>query len=355
MYPEYLRNELGFLTDPAFHTGPIDIGGCDTEALRQQLRMMLMIRLAEEKVADLVVDKQARCPCHLGIGQEAVATGISSFLRPTDRVFGAHRSHSHYLAMGGDIKMLMAEILGKASGCSKGMGGSMHLYGEDVGFWGSVPIVAGTIPLAVGAALAAKKDGNGDIAVTYFGDGASEEGSLHESLNLASSYKLPTLFVCENNLYASHLDIGYRQPSDRIARFADAHHVQVEVVDGNDVVAVANATRRLTTAIREGQGPAFLEAVTYRWRGHVGPDENIDVGVRRKEEDILAWKQRDPVLRLADAMIDSGVLGDDAFSELKDEVDAEVTEAVELALSAPYPDAESLLDHVYAPVEGANE
>ncbi len=353
MYPEYSRSDLGFLADPTFHTSAIDIRGYDTDTLREQLRMMLIIRTAEEKVAELVVESQARCPCHLGIGQEAVATGISGYLRSTDRVFGAHRSHSHYLALGGSVEKMMAEILGKESGCSKGMGGSMHLYGEDIGFWGSVPIVAGTIPLAVGASLAAKKDGNGDIAVSYFGDGASEEGSLHESLNLASSYKLPTLFVCENNLYASHLDISYRQPSDRISRFADAHYVPSELVDGNDVIAVANATRRLTTAIREGQGPAFLEAVTYRWRGHVGADENIDVGVRRKVEDIEAWKQRDPVRRLADAMLAAGLIDDTFLESLKQEVESEVTAAVDNARAAPYPDSQALMDHVFAPAESS--
>lgn len=351
MYPEYSVKELGFLSDPSFHNSPIDIRGCDADTLQHQLRMMIIIRVAEEKIAQLVIESLARCPCHLGIGQEAIATGISSFLRATDRVFGAHRSHSHYLALGGSITGLMDEILGKASGCSKGMGGSMHLYGKEVGFAGSVPIVAGTIPLAVGAALAAKKDGNGDIAVSYFGDGASEEGSFHESLNLASSYKLPVLFVCENNFYASHLDISYRQPSDRISRFADAHNIPVELVDGNDVVAVANAARRLTTAMREGQGPGFLEAVTYRWRGHVGPDENIDVGVRRKVEDIDAWKKRDPIRRLADAMVAAGIMDNNAFKAVQTDVETEISIAVENARTAPYPGNNALTDYVFASLE----
>ena len=157
----------------------------------------------------------------------------------------------------------------------------MHLFAEETPFCGSVPIVAGTVPLAVGAALAAKLDGSPEVGIAYFGDGACEEGIVHESLNLASQMKLPVLFVVENNFYSSHMDIKLRQPSDRTARFADAHLIDTEVVDGNNVVEVANAAGRLIEQARTGKGPGFLECVTYRWRGHVGPDENIDVGIRR--------------------------------------------------------------------------
>lgn len=348
---EQFQPELGFLTDPNFFNSPLDIKGCNSDALSEYLHMMLAIRIAEEKIADMVIEKEARCPCHLGIGQEAVATGVSAFLRSTDRVFGAHRSHAHYMAMGGDINKLMAEILGKATGCSNGMGGSMHLYGADIGFYGSVPIVAGTIPLAVGAGLAAKMDGNGDLAVAYFGDGSSEEGNLHESLNLAANYHIPVLFVCENNLYASHLDISLRQPSDRISRFADANHIPNRIVDGNDVIAIANAARELCGNIRDNQGPAFIEAVTYRWRGHVGPDENIDVGVRRKQEDIDAWKRRDPIKRLADAMISAEMINQSDFEAIKASITEITDEAIAQAKSAPYPDSDVLMDYVYK-VEG---
>ncbi len=180
---------------------------------------MLQIRVVEEEIGRLVERSLARAPCHLGIGQEAVAVGVSHSLTAADRVFGAHRSHSHYLALGGSTYKLLAEVLGKADGTSKGMGGSMHLYGEEVGFMGSVPLVGATIPLAVGAAIAAKMDGRGAIGVTYFGDGATEEGVFHESMNLAAAMRLPVLFVCENNLFSSHLYITQRQPSDRIARY----------------------------------------------------------------------------------------------------------------------------------------
>ncbi len=345
------NSELGLLSDPDYYTTPLNIKGCAPQALRSHLWMMMLIRRVEEVIGDLVVEGEARCPCHLGIGQEAIPAGISAHLRATDRVFGAHRSHGHYLALGGSVDQLMAEILGKESGCSKGMGGSMHLYGADCGFFGSVPIVAGTIPIAVGAALAAKKDGGDNIAVSYLGDGSSEEGGFHESLNLASIYKLPTLFVCENNLFASHMDILLRQPSDRVSRYAEAHRIQVRLVDGNDVVAVANAARELIDSMRVGGGPGFLETVTYRWRGHVGPNEDEDVGVQREAEDIAAWKLRDPVRRLRDTMVTEGLLDKDNVTSLEIEVKDLVNEALNKAKAAPYPRPEALLDMVYARVK----
>lgn len=342
---EKIATDLQTLADPALQTEPIDLGNSPTEGITKYLRLMLTIRAAEEAIAQLVLSHEAVCPCHLGIGQEAIAVGVSANLGASDRVFGAHRSHSHYLALGGDLNALMAEVLGKETGCSRGMGGSMHLYGASVGFHGSVPIVAGTIPIAVGAALACKLDGAGKIAVSYFGDGAAEEGVVHESLNLASVHKLPVLFVCENNFYASHLDIALRQPSDRVSRFADAHRVTARLVDGNDVVAVAAAANDLIERARQGEGPGFLEAITYRWCGHVGPDENIDVGVRRHIEDLTAWKRRDPVGRLWAAMRTR--VPADLFDRLQAETRKAVADAVSAARAAPYPETDALLDRVY--------
>lgn len=339
--------ELGRLADPACFTGPLDIAGCDAVRLVEQLRVMLLIRLAEERIGDAVAAGQVHCPCHLGIGQEAVAVGISQHLRKTDRVFGTHRSHSHYLALGGEVEPLFAEVLGRVTGCSKGMGGSMHLYGAAVGFAGSVPIVAGTIPLAAGAALAAQMDGKGDIGVAYFGDGAAEEGAVHETLNLASVFKLPLLFVCENNLFSSHLHISLRQPRDAIARFADAHAVSYEIVDGNDVVAASRAAGRLVEQARKGEGPGFLETVTYRWRGHVGPREDVDVGVNRSG-DLPLWKRRDPVRRLLEALEAAGAMTRRQFDDMQAAVAAEIGEAWRRAEAAPFPAPAALLDLVYA-------
>lgn len=339
--------DLGALADPDKFTEKLDITGCDAEVLKAQLQTMLLIRRVEEQIGDGVTEGKIICPCHLGIGQEAIAVGISGHLRPSDRVFGAHRSHPHFLALGGEVYPLLAEVLGKADGCSKGMGGSMHLYGGAHGFIGSVPIVAGTVPLAVGAALAAKKDGRGDVAVAYFGDGAAEEGVVHESLNLAAALKLPVLFVCENNLFSSHLHISLRQPANRVGRYGETHRIPTETIDGNDVAAVTAASGALVSRLRRGEGPAFLEAVTYRWRGHVGPREDNDVGVNRGA-DLVRWKARDPIRRLFDALHDRGILNLTGLESIDKAVTGQVREAWARAEKAPFPSASALLDLVYA-------
>ncbi len=230
---------LGQLTDPTQFCEPLDIDEMPKEELLRFVRSMLLIRRVEETIADMVESGEAKCPCHLGIGQEGAAVGVAAALRPTDRAFGAHRSHSHYVAMGGNVRQLLAEVLGKVTGCSRGFGGSMHLRDTSIGLMGTVPIVGATIPLAVGAALALKLSGGDAVAVSFLGDGATEEGVFHESLNLAKNLAVPVLFVVENNLYSSHLHIDLRQSVDRTARFAEAHNVRSEVIDGNDVVRVA--------------------------------------------------------------------------------------------------------------------
>lgn len=339
---------LGALADPSTHTEPLDLRNHSTESLLADLESMLLIRAAEEVIGDLSQSGEAKCPCHLCIGQEAVAVGVARHLTASDRLYGGHRSHSQFLALGGEPESLLAEVLGKESGCSKGMGGSMHLYGPEFGFGGSVPIVAGTVPIAVGAALAFKQRRLPHVGVAFFGDGACEEGVVHEALNMASIMKLPAIFVVENNLFSSHLDIHLRQPGNRVARFAEAHGVAVEVVDGNDVVAVAEAAGRLIERARSGEGPGFLEAVTYRWRGHVGADANIDVGVRRSAEEVAKWKKRDPVARLEMALVaDRGV-----DPSVADGMRAKITTALEAALagarSADFPQPDALLGRVYA-------
>lgn len=338
---------LGKLADPLACTEVLDISGADPAILIAQLRTMLLIRRVEEVVGDGVARRQVICPAHLGIGQEAVAVGVSAHLRPSDRIFGGHRSHSHYLALGGELFPLLAEILGKDEGCSRGMGGSMHLYAADRGLIGTVPIVAGTVPLAVGAALAARKDGRGDVAVAYFGDGAAEEGVIHESLNLAAIWKLPILFVCENNLFSSHLHISLRQPSDRVARYATAHRIPADTVDGNDVVSVSRAAGELINRSRRGEGPGFLEAVTYRWRGHVGHREDEDVGVNRSA-DLHLWKARDPIRRLRDALTAAGQTKAMFSDAMEAEIDQLVEDTWRRATDAPYPPVSRLLDLVYA-------
>lgn len=341
--------DLGPLKDPTKYTEAISIEGEDTNWLLSALEKMLLIRNAEEKIGDMVTAGKIVCPCHLAIGQEAIAVGVARHLRPSDRGFGTHRSHSHFLAAGAPVDELMAEVLGKETGCSKGMGGSMHLFAEDFGFKGSVPIVAGTVSLAAGAGLAAHLSGSQemDLGIAYFGDGAMEEGGVHESMNLASVFKWPVLFVVENNLFSSHLHINLRQPAERISRFAEAHRMNFEAVDGNDLVAVRKATERLAGKARRGEGPGFLEAVTYRHRGHVGPREDIDVGLKR-QEDLNLWKQRDPLRRLKMALMAANILSSEAFAQLESKVTNMVESAWSKAEEAPFPKPSALLDLVYS-------
>jgi pyruvate dehydrogenase E1 component alpha subunit len=340
---------LGRLADPDFYQAPLDIQGCDPARLLRQLEQMLLIRLCEEKLGDSKRDGLIGGPVHLGIGQEAIAVGVSEHLRASDRVFGTHRSHSHLLALGAAPEVLFAEILARPGGVSRGMGGSMHLWSGANGFYGSVPIVAGTVPLAVGAALAARMDARGDVAVAYFGDGACEEGVVHESLNLARVLEVPVVFVVENNLFSSHLHVSLRQPSDCMARFAAAHGIESQVVDGNDVVAVSRGARRLIDQARSAHAPGFLEAVTYRWRGHVDWREDIDVGVHRSAEELARWKRRDPVARLVQALIRADRLSEQAFGSMLFAVKERVETAWRAAEREPAMPDHALTAYVHAP------
>ena len=340
---------LGTLTDPEQHREPIDTTGTSDADLERYLSSMLLIRHAEQCLAAGRKDGLIGGPVHLGVGQEAVAVGVSAELRSTDRVFGAHRSHSHVLALGSDVRALFAEILGKETGLSRGMGGSMHLWDAPRGFYGSVPIVAGTVPIAVGAAMAAKMQGLDDIGVSYLGDGALEEGVVHESLNLARVVDAPVLFVVENNLFASHMHISLRQPTDATARFAVANNIPFAIVDGNDVVAVRRATAELVARSRAGGGPGFLEAVTYRWYGHVDWREDIDVGVDRSASTLADWRRRDPVRRLVAGMDAAGKKGSERLAALEKEIGAQVADAWKQAVADPYPVAAALMDRVYHP------
>lgn len=338
--------DLVDLANPANYHHPIDISGADPVQLKGYMIQMNLIRKVEQKLAKKRSEGVIGGPVHLGVGQEAVAVGVSAYLRTTDRVFGAHRSHSHILALGCSIRGLFAEVLGKDTGLSKGMGGSMHLWDQPRGFYGSVPIVAGTVPLAVGAGLAAKMQKTGDIGVAYFGDGAIEEGVVHESLNLARILDIPVLFVVENNLFASHMHISLRQPQHTVARFAAANDIPYAVVDGNDVLAVASQAEKFVEQARNGGGPGFIEAITYRWYGHVDWREDIDVGVARSTEDVASWRARDPIRRLQDALKVGGHWSAQDDNDLA-AMDELIDRAWEQAENDPYPEASTLLSRVY--------
>ena len=344
---------LDALLEHEKYAQPLNISDADPASLTAYLKMMVRIRVAERKLADNRRDGLIGGPVHLGIGQEAIATGVSVHLRKSDRVFGAHRSHSHVLALGASLHPFFAETLGKDTGLSRGMGGSMHLQDRANGFFGSVPIVAGTVPLATGAALAAKMDGQGDIAVAYLGDGAVEEGVVQESLNLASSLGLPIIFIVENNLFASHMHISLRQTQGATSRFAAANGIDWQLVDGNDVLAVSSAMAKLSEQARSTGQPGFLEAVTYRWLGHVDWRDDIDVGVSRSDDDIKAWKQRDPIRRLNDAMVAAGLHTQEALSHIEQAEQEDVDAAWAEAIDDPYPEAGATLSRVYASGESA--
>jgi TPP-dependent pyruvate/acetoin dehydrogenase alpha subunit len=307
-------------------------------------RTMYRIRRAEELIGELVERGEARCPCHLYIGQEAVATGVCASLACEDTVWGGHRSHGHYLAKGGSSEQLFAEILGKATGCSGGRGGSMHLLAADTGIWGTVPIVAGTVPLAAGAALASKMRGESYVAAAFFGDGALEEGHVHETLNLAALYQLPLIFVCENNLYASHMHWSERRRADNLDQAGVFHSVPSTRVDGNDVEAVYSAARQAVARARSGMGPAFLECRTFRWRGHVGASTDTDAGIRRHGE-LQEWLPRDPLARAEERLAQLG-LGDLSGHRIR--IEEELDRALGLAKTALIAAPGRVMDHVFA-------
>lgn len=304
---------------------------------------MLRIRRTEEKIAELIEAGEVGCPCHLCIGQEAIAAGVCAALAPEDTVWGGHRSHGHYLAKGGSLERMLAEILGKTTGCSSGRGGSMHLLALEQGILGTVPVVAATVPLAAGAALAYKMRGEPRVAVAFFGDGTLEEGHVHESMNLAALYRLPIVFICENNLYASHLHWSERRVADNLYRAGEFHSIPGKRIDGNDVEAVYEAARAAAVRARTGGGPTFLECRTFRWRGHVGPSYDLDVGVQRRGE-LQEWLEKDPIRKVETRLLEIGV---DDLAARASAIGAEIEYALKFARSGSAPEPERVLEYVW--------
>ncbi|MBI4272905.1 thiamine pyrophosphate-dependent dehydrogenase E1 component subunit alpha [Candidatus Uhrbacteria bacterium] len=312
-------------------------------------RTMFLIRTCEESFVPGIHSGEIRCPVHLSSGQEAIAAGVCAALEKNDMIFGTHRSHGHYLAKGGDLNALVAEIYGKEKGCSRGRGGSMHVLITDKGYLASVPIVAGTISLAVGAALAAKIRKDKTIAVSFFGDGAAGEGVLYEAMNFASLKKLPILFVCENNYYSTHMPIRECRPDDTVHTISTPFGIPSFSIDGNDVVGVYETAKNLSETIRNGGCPAFLECRTYRFRGHVGPDDNIQGSHQdiRPQEEIDEWKTRDPIPRLAEYLKETFSINEGEFAQIHSAIENQVTQAHQFAKASPYPDPLELTRYVF--------
>lgn len=310
------------------------------------LRKMLRARLFEEKIVAVYAEQDMKTPVHLYIGQEAVAAGVSQHLKPEDYVFSTHRNHGHYLCKGAAMKPIVAELYGRAAGCAKGKGGSMHFVDTAIGCPGTTAIVGGGIPLAAGAALAIKMKGEDRVAAAYFGDGASDEGVLQETMNFAALHKLPVLFVCENNFYATNSPQRARHAEGVISKRAAAFGIPSELADGNDAEAVCAAAGRALEHLRAGKGPYFLEFPTYRWKGHVGPDCDWEKGCRPKDE-FFDWVKKCPVANYADKLTAEGVLNGEKLAALQTALVAEIDEAWAYAKAAPQPAPEELYTDVY--------
>jgi pyruvate dehydrogenase E1 component alpha subunit len=314
------------------------------ERLRGMLRTMLMIRQFDHRALELYREGAMRGSTHPYVGMEAVAVGACAALRPTDRITSTHRGHGHCLAKGGDPRLMMAELLGKATGYCKGKGGSMHIADVDAGILGANGIVGGGIGLAAGAALAAQLSGRDDVTLCFFGDGALNQGVLHESANLAAIWKLPVVFICENNQYAmsARADTFTSVPDPTVR--AIAYGFPGVSCDGMDALAVYGAVADATARARAGGGPSLVVCATYRYFGHhVGDPLNY-----RDKAEVDAWRQRDPIQRFEEALTAVGILTSDDAEQMRAEVAQEVEAAVAFAKASPEPEVDALMEDVYA-------
>jgi pyruvate dehydrogenase E1 component alpha subunit len=320
----------------------------EAETLKRLYYELLRIRMVEEKIAELYPEQEMRCPVHLCSGQEAVSVGVCANLSNNDYVMSTHRSHGHYLAKGASLKKMMAELYGKVTGCSKGKGGSMHLVDLSVGFLGAAPIVGSTVPIAVGAAFGSVMRGDRRVAVVFFGDGATEEGVFHESINFAALKSLPVVFVCEHNLYSVYSPLSVRQPEGReIFWLAKGHGVESYQADGNDVIEVYKLAEKAIQKARRGEGPTFFEFKTYRWREHCGPYYDHDLGYR-SEGEFQYWKERCPIKRLEERLLEGGILCNQDIQAMVRDLRAEIEAAVTFAKDSPFPEGQLVMEHIYA-------
>lgn len=307
------------------------------------LREMLRIRRFEERCAELYTEEKIRGFLHLYIGEEAIAVGVMQCLTAEDAVVATYREHGHALARGLPMTSLMAEMYGKQEGCSRGRGGSMHLFDTTRRFYGGSAIVAGLLPLAVGLALADKLQGHDRVTACFFGEGAAAEGEFHESLNLAALWRLPVLFVCENNRYAMGTALERSQSETHIYRKAQSYQIAAETLDGMDVLAVEIAARQAVAAIRAGEGPRFLECQTYRFRAH----SMFDAQLYRDKAEVEAWKQKGPLLRFGHWVEEAGLLDAAGRAQMEAEIEAELAAAVAFAEAGTWEPVADLLKDVY--------
>ncbi len=316
----------------------------NSKELIDLLRRMWLIRAFEEKVSALYAARGIQGLVHLGIGQEATAVGTCSQLKPDDYVYGGHRSHGHAIAKGADINRLIAEIAGRATGYCAGKGGSMHIAAPEVGFVTATGVVGGTIPLALGAAFAARERKKGQLAMVFFGDGAAQAGPFHESLNIASLWTLPVIFVCENNGYAEFTPLSAHTNIERLAQHAKTYGIAASTVDGNDLIAVRDATKKAVAQARAGKGPIFIECLTHRLRGHYEGDP----AKYRELLQLAEWKKKDPIARFTRLLKVKKVITDKETEAVEGEARALVEKAAEFALASPWPAPDEVSSQVTA-------
>jgi TPP-dependent pyruvate/acetoin dehydrogenase alpha subunit len=309
----------------------------DLERIYRSLRL---IRRVEEEIARIYPTDKIKSPVHLSIGQEAVSVGVCDVLRSDDAVSPTYRGHAAFLAKGGSVRAMMAELFGKVTGVSGGKGGSMHLIDMSHNVIGTSAVVGTTIPVALGFALAFKRAQTDRVVATFFGDGATEEGVFAESLNFASLHKLPVLFVCENNFYAIHTPITKRWATQRLCERVETYGIPAYQIDNGDVIALRALAADVIAHVRRGAGPIFLECRTYRWREHVGPNEDFDAGYRPRTE-LVPWLENDQVERIGT------MLAQECRKEIDAGVEQEIADAVEFAESSPFPEIEALYTDVY--------
>ena len=312
---------------------------------REMLRQMLMIRRFEERASADYLAGKIYGVVHCYIGEEAVAVGVCSTLKRDDRIISTHRGHGHCIAKGADLNRMMAELYGRQTGYCKGKGGSMHIADFDIGMLGANGIVAGGISIITGAGLAAQMEGKGGVAVSFFGDGASNAGPFHECLNIAAAWKLPMIYVCENNMYAAQTAAAVTHALSDVAAKAAGYGIPGVVVDGNDIFAVYQATNRAVERARAGEGTTLIECKTYRWRAHTERRGQPDP---RDPAEIEAWKGRDPITRLERQLRDQGHLDDAGLRSMEGDVMRVLEAAVTFADASPFPLPEQATDDVFA-------
>lgn len=312
----------------------------NVELSRRLLHEMIRIRTVEETIAARYSEWKMRCPVHLSIGQEAPSAAAGAVLRPSDPAVSGHRAHAHYLAKGGDLPAMIAEIYGKATGCAGGKGGSMHLVDERVGFMGSTAIVGGTVPVGVGLALARSLGRRDDVVCVFIGDAVLETGVFFEAANFAVLRRLPILFLCENNLYSVYSPLSVRQPAGRsLSSVAAGIGLAVSGGDGNDVRAAHGLIASAVGRVRDGSGPEFVELATYRWREHCGPLYDNDIGYRTEQE-FEEWRGRDPIVRFRDTLLAEKAIDAAWLKSAEDAISTEVAAAFAFAESSPFPKPE---------------